>query len=571
MRTKTFGRPLLFAATLFFLLAMVPQAFAQPDTWVTSYGSGLQDAPEDILVDDAGNSYITGYFRDTLRIGTTELAAVGKNDVYIAKFNNVGQLDWAKRFGWYANEFAHGLGFDNAGNIIMVGEYQDSIIFETDTIYSYDTLWYGPPAETYDVFWVRLTPAGIMDTVWANGWYGSENFYEVEVGPDDLYYFAGMYRTYNGWTYSNPFDIRGWGKGYDDAIWVRSDSDGYMDYKAIAQGRYVDRATAIGLIGDSLVVMAGTFQDTCYFRDSTVYSIGGFEDDLWVGCYGDTGTYKWSVSGSSKGLDHLTALVTDAAGNIYVSGMFDSLLTFGGVQLLGSGNLDGFVAKLNLNGTVLWLKKFGGSGFDGVKDLRLMASGEILVTGYFQGGMALDGGNDLLLADSTDQNAYVAVIDAGGATRWARSLGGDAPDVGIAVDEDAAGYIYAMGTFSGTGTFGQVTATSSGAEDVYLLRMNSDGAVFAADGQHPAIAAVTAWPNPTQDRLHIQFELAQPAEVAVVVMNLNGQVLQSQSIGKRGAGQQSVECDLHDLAAGMYLYRIVAGQATHVGKVVVTR
>ncbi|MEY3442930.1 MAG: hypothetical protein RLZZ519_1211, partial [Bacteroidota bacterium] len=138
-------QPLLLA-TFFVWLLSASHLLAQQDTWVRSFGSGLADTPEDILVDDAGNSYISGYFRDTIRFGTTELISRGKTDVFLAKYAPDGQLTWANQYGWNSNEFAHGLAFDVFGNVIMVGEYQDSTIFESDTLFSGDSLWYGVPA-----------------------------------------------------------------------------------------------------------------------------------------------------------------------------------------------------------------------------------------------------------------------------------------------------------------------------------------------------------------------------------------------------------------------------------------
>ncbi|MFM2376140.1 MAG: hypothetical protein RLZZ165_1237, partial [Bacteroidota bacterium] len=35
---------------------------AQAGTWVKSFGSALQDNPEDMLVDQAGNTYACGFF-----------------------------------------------------------------------------------------------------------------------------------------------------------------------------------------------------------------------------------------------------------------------------------------------------------------------------------------------------------------------------------------------------------------------------------------------------------------------------------------------------------------------------
>ncbi|MFN8398222.1 MAG: T9SS type A sorting domain-containing protein [Bacteroidia bacterium] len=560
----------LLLATAMYLAIFGGKALAQPDTWVTSFGTNLTDTPEDLLVDAAGNTYVSGYFRDTLRIGNVELASAGLTDVFLAKFDPNGQLAWAKRYGWYSNEFAHGLAFDNWGNVIMVGEYQDSSIFEGDTLWSGDTLYYGAPAETYDVFWVRVTPSGVMEKVWADGWFGSEAFYEVSVSPNDLLYFSGMYRTFNNWTFASIYDVRGWGRGYDDAIWVRSDTAGVMDHKAIAEGRYVDRGHALDLIGDSLVVMGGTFQDTCYFIDSVDYRVTGFEDDVFVAAYGDTGAIRWVVVGGSHGVDHLNALITDAQGNSYFAGAFDSVFTMDGQTVTGSGMLDGYVGKIDMSGNLLWLRKFGGAGFDMVRDLRLMASGDLLVTGYFQRTMDLGSGVTVTLADTTDQDAYVAKIDNNGNAIWLKNLGGDNPDVGVAVAEDAAGYIYAVGTFTGVGTFGQLSDTAEGGEDVYLLRMNADGAVSAPGGNEWQPTAV-AWPNPTRDMFSIRYELPVAADVQISLLDLQGRVLRNIDQGRQASGSGSATVDCQELAAGMYLYRLTAGKASVTGRIAVAR
>jgi hypothetical protein len=569
MRKGNRFQPLLLAF-LFVSLISVGVLRAQQDTWVTHFGSSLTDTPSDILVDDAGNSYVSGYFRDTLWFGNTELVSRGQNDVFLAKFASDGQLSWVQRYGWNSNEFAYGMGFDLFGNVILVGNYQDSTIFAGDTLHSRDSLWYGVPAQTYDVFWARVTPAGDLEKVWGGGWYGGDAFYEVEAGLDSLYYFAGFYRTYNNWTYSDPFDIRGHGRGYDDAIWVRSDSAGMMDRKAVADSRYVDRARAIATIGDSTVVMGGTFQDSCYFQDTVNYRITGFEDDIFIASYSDTAAFRWVQQGGSKAIDQLNALVTDPQGNIYFAGAFDSAFVMGGQTLLGAAHLDGFVGKLDVNGNLLWLKRIGGSGFDVARDVRLTNSGDILVTGYFQADVDLGAGFSLELEDTMDQNAYVVRMDPAGNTLWAQNLGGSGPDLGVAVDEDAAGYIYAVGTFAATGQFGQVSATALGGEDVYLLRMNADGAVYAAD-EITNLASVHVWPNPANAKFNVQFDLKTPSDLQFVLSDINGQVVRRASLGRKGAGTGSFTIETEGLAAGLYLYQLQANSGAFTGKIALMR
>jgi hypothetical protein len=567
MNIRNFASHLLFAF-VFFLLVLPVAVQAQPDTWAISFGSTYQDYPEDLIVDASGNVYVCGYFRDTLHIGSIELAAKGNADVFLAKFDPTGQAIWAKCYGGFENEFAHGLAFDKLGNVIMVGEYQDSTIFETDSVWSQDTLWYGPYSHTYDVFWVRITPAGNMEKFWADGWYGSENFYEVNVGEDSLYYFGGMYRTFCYFALNGPL-AGGWGKGYDDAIWVRSDSSGFMDHRAIAQGRYVDRAQAIDLIGDSLVVMGGTFQDTCYFKDSSVYKITAFEDDIFVSCYNDTSLFRWAIQGGSKAIDELNALVTDALGNTYIGGTFDSLFNLDGTTLGGYGRLDGYVAKINLQGDVVWLKGIGGAGFDIVRDLRIDANGELLVTGYFQRSVDLGNGVTLsMTGDTLDQNAFVAKYDLAGNAIWAKNLGGSSPEVGVAVNADLTNHVFALGTFTGSGQFGQATLNSLGSEDIYLLRMNADGAVGTPNPVARPLGFVRAWPNPAKDAFQLEFDLARSGNVSVELLDLNGRTVQARSLGHLPMGTQGCTIQANDVPSGLYLYRLTGVDGSYTGKIV---
>lgn len=62
---------------------------------------------------------------------------------------------------------------------------------------------------------------------------------------------------------------------------------------------------------------------------------------------------------------------------------------------------------------------------------------------------------------------------------WAKQLGGTMADKGNAVEVDASGNVYTIGTFSGTCDFdpsaASYTLTSSGNQDVYISKLNSTG------------------------------------------------------------------------------------------------
>lgn len=65
--------------------------------WAKSAGGNGDDRSTGISTDEAGNSYITGYFASpTLQIGTSALTNVGGNNSFVAKFDNDGNVVWVK-------------------------------------------------------------------------------------------------------------------------------------------------------------------------------------------------------------------------------------------------------------------------------------------------------------------------------------------------------------------------------------------------------------------------------------------------------------------------------------------
>lgn len=81
-------------------------------------------------------------------------------------------------------------------------------------------------------------------------------------------------------------------------------------------------------------------------------------------------------------------IVTDAAGNSYITGAYDGTLTLGSFILTPidsyTGYSDIFVAKCNSSGTVLWAQTAGGSGDDYANAICIDDSGHCYITGSFQ-------------------------------------------------------------------------------------------------------------------------------------------------------------------------------------------
>lgn len=93
----------------------------------------------------------------------------------------------------------------------------------------------------------------------------------------------------------------------------------------------------------------------------------------------------WSARLGGAGDDVATAVATDPAGNLYVTGWFEGTVDFGAGPLVSEGAIDVFVLKLDPAGHAIWSRRFG-SGYGGAgTKIALDASGNILLGGTYGG------------------------------------------------------------------------------------------------------------------------------------------------------------------------------------------
>ena len=147
----------------------------------------------------------------------------------------------------------------------------------------------------------------------------------------------------------------------------------------------------------------------------------------------------------SDGEDKANAIVTDAAGNVYVTGAFYETMEMGSLTLNSTGIFDAFVTKYDSDGNVIWVKTFPSTSlkFAVGQDIALDPAGNVLVIGSFIGTMAVDTIN--LTVDSTENyDAFIAKMTPDGQVLWANNYGTIANDYGEKIATDGQGNCYAI-------------------------------------------------------------------------------------------------------------------------------
>ncbi|MBK6573602.1 MAG: SBBP repeat-containing protein [Saprospiraceae bacterium] len=185
-----------------------------------------------------------------------------------------------------------------------------------------------------------------------------------------------------------------------------------------------------------------------------------------------------------KEADRGNQLTTDQMGNIYLTGNFKDMAEFeSGVpnsKLTSAGFGDAFVAKLNRDGQLIWVKQIGGNLDDIGKSISIDQSGNILISGHFQGTADFDpGANVFPLSSVGSYDVFILKLDADGNFIWAKKIGGKLDDQCAAITTDSKNDVIVTGNYKDTVDFNPgsdiYNLKDSGAGNAFALKLNAEG------------------------------------------------------------------------------------------------
>jgi hypothetical protein len=170
---------------------------------------------------------------------------------------------------------------------------------------------------------------------------------------------------------------------------------------------------------------------------------------------------------------HPMAVTYDPSGNAYVTGSFTGTMDFGGGPVASAGGEDIFVSKLDAAGKHLKTVRLGGATDDHPWRVAADKSGHVLVAGSFTGSATL---GNVTLTSKGAKDVFVVTLDENLAPLSAIGFGSAADDEATGLAVDASGNIVITGHTFGTIDFGGGPMTSAGASDVFAAKLRSDGA-----------------------------------------------------------------------------------------------
>jgi len=386
--------------------------------WAKKIGGIWGDQAYDIAVDNSGNVFITGGFRNTVDFdpGTGVYNLVADNTIqsyaaFILKLNSSGDFQWARK----ASTVSYGTGVDtdNSGNVYVTGYIQNWVDFGTTSIAG-------------EIFFWKLDANGTQQ--WAkalddtNGSSLQAGIHGLKVDGTGNIYLTGRFDETQDFQ-PGTGTVNLVAVGGSDAFLLKLNTSGTLQWVKQFGSTGSETGYALHLDASNQIYITGTFQGITDLDPSS-----------------GTGTYSFASNGGT----------------------------------------DVFVIKLNSLGNVIWGRGFGGTGSEWAwGNIATDMNGNILFSGTFQNTVDFD--PDLVTNYSISSNGgndvFLEKLNSNGEFQWANTFGSTSDESGWGLCYSSFDNSFYVGgglyntmdlVFSGNTT----TLTSSGGMDIYVLKLN---------------------------------------------------------------------------------------------------
>ena len=209
---------------------------------------------------------------------------------------------------------------------------------------------------------------------------------------------------------------------------------------------------------------------------------------IFIAKFDPAGNLLYSTYFGGSANDLATAIATDPAGNVYVTGALQStdFPVAKAFQAKNAGGVDAFVLKLDPSGNVLYATYLGGTQNDFGMAITADAAGNAYVTGRTESadfpvtGGAFQTQPAQYISGITSITAYATKLDASGNLVYSTFLGGSNGDVGWAIAVDALEQAHVAGQtssldFPTTPNAIEPAAGRSGGSRAFLTKLTGDG------------------------------------------------------------------------------------------------
>lgn len=536
--------------TLFLILFNQLPAQTVYQNWSTCYNDNSigQPIPNDMVTDNDGNTYITGYFEEAY-------PNFYNKHFFLLKLNASGVQQWVNYYPVVNDikdstkyDIGKSLALDKQGNIYVAG-------LRYDTVCNICTI----QTKHKDQFIIKYGTAGNM--IWLNRYNGPVNTYqepeEIAIDVNGQLIVVGNESVYS----SKTFDYK------TKMIVQKIRKNGKLEWT-----KKIKNAIGHGISSDATgnVLVAGSLNN---------YNIYSLQKPL-ISKYSPAGDSLWSrVFDEYNKNGHAYFIGADAQGNVYVNGQTDTTTFYNNPRVVtlkysSTGNLlwsrkeightntlphiygsfavdaqgwsyvaaslapyqqrDNWITSVyESDGSLAWTNQYADAfgGNDKPADLITDLGGNVYITGY----------------GSNAQHAYIYTTikyNANGVQQWLKTYRFPEPNSNNfpnSISLDLSGNVYVTG-----GAGGGVCTVKYGSNKTSLQK------------EETAEYRLTIFPNPVQNMLHIKLDKQVTGNLVYKIYNLDAS-LNREGILNANFPNDAFKINVQNLEKGIHLCTIKIG------------
>ena len=380
--------------------------------WAKRAGGSSTESSPLVTVDASGNVFLSGFTSSTsMTVNTTSLAAAyGGGDIFIAKLNTSGVVQWVKRAGGNGGDIAVSIKTDTTGNIYAFGTYRGANIAFGTTV-----LTNGHNGQD-ELFLVKYNTSGTA--LWAVSGTGtnvstpiaSSTCLEVarcmDIDASNNIYIGGHFgvaklafqsAVANNSGLEGTYDI--FMAKFNDAgslQWLKKEGSNGSEYLS---GLATDNLGRI----DINASYCNIYNAYTFSIGSTTLSSSMGISNTFLAQYTSAGAINWVIPGRTQSESFLR---TDSIGNIYITGRYGNPCND-----VVTASTEMAIFRYTSSGAASWIKKCSGSSAgNNIKDLIVTRQGNLVMTGDLLSNTMTFGSSTITKSDAVGSNIdfYIA-------------------------------------------------------------------------------------------------------------------------------------------------------------------
>jgi hypothetical protein len=357
-------------------------------------------------------------------------------------FAQAPTIEWQKNYGGTNTESIRSICPTSDNGYIVIGDTNSNDINVT-----------GNHGNT-DCWVVKIDQNGILQWQKTLGGSFTEQAASIKQTPDGGYILAATTYSHDGDVVSNH--------GTADYWVVKLSSTGTIEWQKTLGGSVADQAKSIALTNDGGYIVAGLSQSN---DGDLTYNQG--LNDYWVVKLDASGTILWQKSYGSTGNEEANDIKQTHEGGYIIAGITTDDVN--GDVTQNYGQLDYWIVKINISGTIEWQKSFGGNNTDRAYCIQQTSDNGFIVTGGVQ---SLDG---LAIGNHGYSDFWVIKLNEIGSIQWKKTFGGTNFDEAYHITQTNDGNYILIGNTSSTN--GDVIA-NHGMADYWILKLDATGSIL---------------------------------------------------------------------------------------------